>query len=156
MGDEFAFFLVGLVDRVRAEAMAKELLEAIRRPIVTSAGTHRIGAAVGVVVTPATGISTPSTAAQFHRAELSEKLAKRKGRLGGEITGQMIEVPGQTNRYSTLGAGVTWRTPWRAKLSVGAQNLITRGKNPFGLPDDQAVEEDEEGRVPYVRYQQDL
>jgi hypothetical protein len=79
-----------------------------------------------------------------------------KGRLGGEITGQMIEVPGQTNRYSTLGAGVTWRTPWRAKLSVGAQNLITRGKNPFGLPDDQAVEEDEEGRVPYVRYQQDL
>ncbi len=79
-----------------------------------------------------------------------------KGRLGGEITGQMIEVPGQTNRYSTLGAGVTWRTPWRAKLSVGARNLITRGKNPFGLPDDQAVEEDEEGRVPYVRYQQDL
>jgi diguanylate cyclase (GGDEF)-like protein len=83
MGDEFAFFLVGLTDCMKAEAMAKELLEAIRRPIVTSVGTHRIGAAIGVVVTPATGISTPSTAAQFHRAEQAEKLAKRKGRRGG-------------------------------------------------------------------------
>jgi hypothetical protein len=77
-------------------------------------------------------------------------------RLGGEITGQMIEVPGQTQRFSTLGAGVTWRTPWRARLSVGADNLVTRGKNPFGLPDDSTAEEDDEGRVPYVRYQQDL
>jgi hypothetical protein len=77
-------------------------------------------------------------------------------RLGGEITGQMIEVPGQTQRFSTLGAGVTWRTPWRARLSVGAENLVTRGKNPFGLPENRTAEEDDEGRVPYVRYQQDL
>jgi hypothetical protein len=77
-------------------------------------------------------------------------------RIGGEITGQMIEVPGQTQRFSTVGAGVTWRTPWRARVSVGAENLLTRGKNPFGLPDDRSTDEDEEGRVPYVRYQQDL
>jgi hypothetical protein len=76
-------------------------------------------------------------------------------RLGGEITGQVIEVPGQLP-YSTLGAGVTWRTPWKARVSVGADNLLTRGRNPFGLPDGQAIDEDEEGRVPYVRYQQDL
>ena len=78
------------------------------------------------------------------------------GNFGGEITGQLIEVPGQTNRYSTLGAGVTWRTPWKAKLSVGAENLMSRGKNPFGLPDARTVVGNEEGRVPYVRYQQDL
>ncbi|MFA6984702.1 MAG: hypothetical protein WC213_00655 [Arenimonas sp.] len=78
------------------------------------------------------------------------------GNFGGEITGQMIEVPGQTSRYSTLGAGVTWRTPWKAKLSVGADNLITRGKNPFGLPDARPDNNGDEGRVPYVRYQQDL
>lgn len=78
------------------------------------------------------------------------------GNFGGEITGQMIEVPGQTSRYSTLGAGVTWRTPWKAKLSVGADNLITRGKNPFGLPDARPDSNGDEGRVPYVRYQQDL
>lgn len=78
------------------------------------------------------------------------------GNFGGEITGQLIEVPGQTNRYSTLGAGVTWRTPWKAKLSVGAENLVSRGKNPFGLPDPRANVGTDEGRVPYVRYQQDL
>jgi hypothetical protein len=78
------------------------------------------------------------------------------GNFGGEITGQMIEVPGQPSRFSTLGAGVTWRTPWKAKLSVGADNLITRGKNPFGLPDTRVNPNADEGRVPYVRYQQDL
>jgi hypothetical protein len=77
------------------------------------------------------------------------------GNFGGEITGQMIEVPGQPARYSSLGAGVTWRAPWRAKISVGADNLVTRGKNPFGLPDAAPAQTDE-GRVPYVRYQQDL
>ena len=47
------------------------------------------------------------------------------GNFGGEITGQLIEVPGQPSRYSSLGAGVTWRTPWRAKVSVGADNIIS-------------------------------
>lgn len=79
------------------------------------------------------------------------------GNFGGEVTGQMIEVPGQPSRYSTLGAGVTWRTPWKAKLSVGAENLLSRGKNPFGTQDVQRPDiTPEEGRVPYVRYQQDL
>jgi hypothetical protein len=82
-------------------------------------------------------------------------LSGGRGNFGGEITGQMIEIPGQTSRYSTLGAGVTWRTPWKAKLSVGADNIVTRGKNPFGLPDARTDNTDE-GRVPYVRYQQDL
>jgi hypothetical protein len=75
------------------------------------------------------------------------------GNFSGQITGEMIDVPGQLKPYRTLGAGVTWRTPWRAKLSVGADNLLKRGKNPFGLPD---ANDDDEGRVPYVRYQQDL
>jgi hypothetical protein len=78
------------------------------------------------------------------------------GNFGGEITGQMIEVPGQPSRYSTLGAGVTWRTPWKAKVSVGAENLMSRGKNPFGTQDARPAQTDDEGRVPYVRYQQDL
>jgi hypothetical protein len=86
----------------------------------------------------------------------SLSLGAGKGNFGGEITGQLIEVPGQPSRYTSVGAGVTWRTPWRAKLSVGADNLITRGKNPFGLPDARPEADNDEGRVPYVRYQQDL
>ena len=86
----------------------------------------------------------------------SLKLGGGYGNFGAEITGQMIEVPGQAGAYSSLGAGVTWRTPWRAKLSVGADNLIRRGKNPFGLPDPAAAPNNDEGLTPYVRYQQDL
>jgi hypothetical protein len=86
----------------------------------------------------------------------SLSLSGGRGNLGAEITGQMIEVPGQPARYSTLGAGVTWRMPWKAKLSVGADNLVTRGKNPFGVQDAQNPDTEEEGREPYVRYQQDL
>ncbi len=86
----------------------------------------------------------------------SLKLGGGYGNFGAEITGQMIEVPGQSGAYQSLGAGVTWRTPWRAKLSVGADNLITRGKNPFGLPDPRVAPNADEGLTPYVRYQQDL
>ena len=78
------------------------------------------------------------------------------GSFGGEITGQLIDVPGQPSSFGTLGAGVTWRTPWRAKLSVGAENLVTRGKNPFGIVEAPPASTGDEGRVPYVRYQQDL
>ena len=60
------------------------------------------------------------------------------------------------SRFSTLGAGVTWRTPWKAKLSVGAENLMSRGKNPFGVQDTRPPLDQDQGRVPYVRYQQDL
>ncbi len=84
----------------------------------------------------------------------SLKVGGGYGNFGAEITGQMIEVPGQAGSYQSLGAGVTWRTPWRARLSVGAENLVSRGRNPFGLPDTAPAAE--EGRVPYVRYQQDL
>ena len=64
----------------------------------------------------------------------------------------MINVPGESKVWEGLGLGLTWRTPWNGQLSVGADNVITRGKNPFttkGLDSD-------EGTVPYVRYQQDL
>jgi hypothetical protein len=36
-------------------------------------------------------------------------------------------------------------------LTVGAENVVTRGKNPFS-PSDSS----DEGTVPYVRYEQDL
>lgn len=91
---------------------------------------------------------------EWNRGSLN--LSAGSGNFGGEITGQMIEVPGQSDRYSSVGAGMTWRTPWRAKVTVGADNIVTRGKNPFTLPDASSGNKKDEGRVPYVRYQQDL
>ena len=73
------------------------------------------------------------------------------GNFSGNIIGRVIDVPGETGNYSNLGVGFTWRTPWSGQLTVGAENVVTRGKNPFALP---AGEDD--GTVPYVRYEQDL
>jgi len=66
--------------------------------------------------------------------------------------GHVIDTPGQP-KWEGLGLGVTWRTPWSGQLSVGADNVISRGKNPFSPVDAQG---DDEGTVPYVRYEQDL
>ena len=83
-----------------------------------------------------------------------------RGSIGGELTGTVVEVPGQPESFRSVGAGVTWRTPWRAKVSVGADNLMTRGKNPLNLSGANAAkagaDNGVDGAVPYVRYEQDL
>lgn len=74
------------------------------------------------------------------------------GAFSGSIIGRVVDVPGQANQWQGLGLGLTWRTPWSGQLTVGAENVVTRGKNPFAAP----ASADENGTVPYVRYQQDL
>lgn len=76
------------------------------------------------------------------------------GAIGGEVIGRVVRVPGERESYGTLGLGLTWRTPWAGRLTVGAQNLMNTGENPV-VPRGKS-DEREEGRVPYVRYQQDL
>ncbi|MGH8031447.1 MAG: hypothetical protein ACREO8_03545 [Luteimonas sp.] len=74
------------------------------------------------------------------------------GAFAASIVGHVIDTPGK-QKWEGLGLGLTWRTPWRGQLTVGADNLVTRGKNPFS-PTSQITED--EGAVPYVRYEQDL
>jgi len=75
------------------------------------------------------------------------------GAFSGSIVGRVIDVPGQSNQWQGLGLGLTWRTPWSGQLTVGADNVVTRGKNPFAPAN---AEGEEQGTVPYVRYEQDL
>ncbi len=75
------------------------------------------------------------------------------GSFGANIIGHVVDVPGQSS-FSGVGVGLTWRTPWSGQLTVGADNIVTRGKNPFSAGND--VTADGEGTVPYVRYEQDL
>jgi hypothetical protein len=83
-----------------------------------------------------------------------------RGNIGGEVVGRVVTTPGSAESYRTVGAGVTWRTPWRAKLSVGADNLLTRGKNPLntdgGNTGKLGTDAGIDGAVPFVRYEQDL
>ena len=74
------------------------------------------------------------------------------GNFGASVVGHVVDTPGQP-KWEGLGLGLTWRTPWSGQLTVGADNVITRGRNPFAPSVDGR---DDEGTVPYVRYEQDL
>jgi hypothetical protein len=74
------------------------------------------------------------------------------GAFGASIIGQVVSTPGQ-EQWEGLGIGLTWRTPWSGQLTIGADNLVTRGKNPFSPSSDA---KQDEGAIPYVRYEQDL
>lgn len=74
------------------------------------------------------------------------------GNFGANIIGRVVETPGVPGQWGGLGLGFTWRTPWSGQLTVGAENVVTRGKNPFSP----ANSDKDEGTVPYVRYEQDL
>jgi hypothetical protein len=74
------------------------------------------------------------------------------GAFGASIIGRVVDVPGQPGKWEGLGLGLTWRTPWSGQLTVGAENVVTRGKNPFSPSNGDS----DEGTVPYVRYEQGL
>ncbi|MFT4248978.1 MAG: hypothetical protein QM581_13265 [Pseudomonas sp.] len=74
------------------------------------------------------------------------------GAFSANIIGRVIDVPGQPEKWQGLGLGLTWRMPWSGQLTVGAENIVTRGKNPFA-PNN---ESNSDSTVPYVRYEQDL
>ena len=92
----------------------------------------------------------PQLADQWNTRSLS--VGGGYGAFGANIIGRVVNVPGESEVWKGLGLGLTWRTPWNGQLSVGADNVVTRGKNPFSV----TGQKDDEGTVPYVRYQQDL
>jgi hypothetical protein len=89
---------------------------------------------------------------QFTTRSLS--LSGGIGVFGANILGHVIDTPGQS-KWEVLGIGLTWRTPWSGQLSVGADNVITRGKNPFSFHNSDTGQADD-GAMPYIRYEQDL
>jgi hypothetical protein len=82
-----------------------------------------------------------------------------QGNLGAIIGTRVIDLPGLKDflPWAGLDLGVSWRLPWQGVISVGAQNLISRGSPPeAGL--DPVLDDSAEAfeRIPYVRYHQDL
>ena len=59
---------------------------------------------------------------------------------------------------TTFDVHFTWRTPWNANLSVGASNVLNAGADTANSTENQPVDPLESiyGRIPYVRYKQDL
>ena len=81
------------------------------------------------------------------------------GPFSGNVTGRVNRVseqPGYPNAYwSGIDIGVSWRTPWRGQLTVGARNVVSKGDDDEA-PAAARVLEDSSARTPYVRYKQDL
>ena len=92
----------------------------------------------------------PQLADQWNTRSLS--IGGGFGAFGANIVGRVVNVPGESEVFKGLGLGLTWRTPWSGELTVGADNVVTSGRNPFST----TIGKDAEGTVPYVRYQQDL
>ncbi|KGO99077.1 hypothetical protein [Novilysobacter defluvii] len=94
-------------------------------------------------------VEVPALAGRWDSVSLT--VGADYGDFGANIIGRVVDNPGPAGNWEGVGLGFTWRTPWSGRLTVGAEKL-TRGGNPFAP----GVEVEDEGTVPYVRYEQDL
>lgn len=102
---------------------------------------------------PAKPFNTAQMALDWTRGDFS-------GGIQGFYRGQVDlgENPA-LNGLSSFDLYFTWRTPWNADLSVGATNLLNSGKDNKQETNAEQFDNPFEmiyGRVPYVRYKQDL
>ena len=93
---------------------------------------------------------TPAIAGQWNRKSLSVRGGV--GAFSASIIGHVIVAQGRSDKWKGLDLGLSWLTPWSGHLSVGAENIISRGKNPFSAEDEMS----DTSTTPYVRYEQDL
>ncbi len=79
------------------------------------------------------------------------------GDFSGTLTGRLIEVPGGVQAsWIDFDLGVSWRTPWHARFTVGARNLLGQpDASQWPLPSLPRTG-DADTRTPYIRYHQDL
>ena len=86
-----------------------------------------------------------------------------KGKFSGGLQGfyrdQIQFLNGEElDSATTFDVHFTWRAPWNANLSVGTSNFLGSGAEDKGKTDNGLQDPFEAvyGRIPYVRYQQDL
>ena len=102
-----------------------------------------------------------TVAEPFNSAQMN--LEWSRGTFSGGIQGFYRDSVDFLNRNSvdsltTFDVHFTWRTPWNANLTVGASNVLNAGSETSTNADTPPVDplESVYGRIPYVRYKQDL
>jgi hypothetical protein len=135
----------------------------------THAGDVQLGLAFGRILdagfqgTWANGFEALSwtVAEPFNTARMNVEW--NRGPFRGGVQGYYREPVDFLNRNSldalaTFDVHFTWRTPWNADLSVGASNVLDAGAEAGANVESQPVDPLESiyGRIPYVRYKQDL
>jgi len=84
------------------------------------------------------------------------QLSAGHGAFSSSLTARMTDLRGAPGLLNSLDLGISWRTPWRGELTVGATQYWTRGDIGAWPLRELPQAEEGRGRVPYVRYQQDL
>lgn len=85
------------------------------------------------------------------------EIPKRERALSGEVVGNVVQIPGQDSNLKSVGAGLSWKTPWKSKVSVGAENLLSQGRSSMDLSNQSPiVDQRVDGVQPYVRVEIDL
>jgi hypothetical protein len=84
-------------------------------------------------------------------------LPERQKSISGEVIGNVIQIPGQDSSIQSVGANLTWKTPWKGKVSVGAEGMLSQGRatnsTSYQAP---IIDQRIDGLVPYVRVEIDL
>lgn len=124
---------------------------------LTQASALQLNAALNQLRLHSSGYALPGL--NVNEAQAGVGLAY--GPFTGNVSGRVQRaygpaVSGNAALWGGLDLGVSWRTPWRGELTVGARNLVTKGEQVL-LPDPQAANTERSStRTPYVRYKQDL
>lgn len=134
------------------------MLGALRGETLSLEGTRWLGERGWLRVTGSSGRyqfdhALPGIASEWRRSALS--LQAGRGAFAGSLVGHRTETNLNSKAWFDFDLGLSWRTPWSGKLTVGANNVLnTPGQAADS--DNRSPAAAEESRTPYVRYQQDL
>lgn len=77
------------------------------------------------------------------------------GPFAGSLTGHRVDSSQLRRAWFDVDLGLSWRTPWSGRFTVGARNLLNSAREA-GREQDSERGDDDGARTPFVRYQQDL
>ncbi|MFT5141004.1 MAG: hypothetical protein ACI9H8_002417 [Lysobacterales bacterium] len=123
--------------------------------------THMLDASYDGLSAARDGYTNWTIAEPFDSARVS--FDWQKNSFSGGVQGFYRDPVEFMNRetldsVTTFDVYFTWRAPWNASLSVGASNLLNSGVDEPAIGENTINDPFEAvyGRIPYVRYQQDL
>ena len=85
------------------------------------------------------------------------EIPERQKSISGEVVGNVITLPGQDSNLQSIGASLSWKTPWKGKVSVGAESMLSQGRATNSTSNQAPIiDERIDGVQPYVRVEIDL
>lgn len=123
--------------------------------------THVLEASYDATSAYSPGLQNWTISSPFDTAKVNVDWSKGNfsGGLQGFYRDQVQFLNGEElDSAATFDVHFTWRAPWNANLSVGTSNVLGSGTEEKGKTDNGLQDPFEAvyGRIPYVRYQQDL